>query len=106
MTMGTSRLDQLRKYYEEDPADPFNIYALALEYLKSDGTQAKRYFDELLEKHPGYIPTYYHAAKFYADHGDLDKAEHLYEKGIEVAQKAGDTKAARELRSALDELLF
>lgn len=104
--MGTSRLEQLRKYYEEDPADPFNIYALALEYLKSDGALAKRYFDELLENHPGYVATYYHAAKFYAESGDTSKAERLYEKGIEVARKAGDTKAARELRSALDELLF
>ena len=30
--MGTDRIRQLEKFYEEDPLDPFNIYALALEY--------------------------------------------------------------------------
>lgn len=104
--MTTNRLDQLLAYYKEDPNDPFNIYGLALEYLKHDVAKAKAYFDLLLKEHEGYVPTYYHAARLYQDLGEREKAEQLYEKGIAVAKKHGELKAARELQSAYDEMMF
>ncbi len=104
--MTTSRLQLLLQYYREDPLDPFNAYAVALEYLKSDKSEAQKYFDELLGKHPDYVPSYYHAAKFYYEMGNTEKAVSIYEKGIDTAKRFHDTKAARELKSALDELLF
>lgn len=101
-----NRLSILRKYLEEDPSDPFNIYALALELLKSDRQQAKTYFDELIAKHPQYIPTYYHAAKLYESLDQREDAIKIYERGILAAKETGDNKAMRELRSSLDELQF
>ena len=32
----TSRIEQLKQFAKEDPNDPFNKYALALEYQKTD----------------------------------------------------------------------
>jgi Tfp pilus assembly protein PilF len=106
MIMATNRLNQLLEYYQEEPNDPFNIYALALEYSKYDAAKAKEFFDLLLDKHEDYIPTYYHAARLYQDTGQKEKAVRLYEKGITIARKHHDLKAARELQSAYDELLF
>jgi Tfp pilus assembly protein PilF len=106
MIMATDRLSQLFEYYKEDPEDPFNIYGLALEYLKHDTAKSKEFFDLLLQKHENYVPTYYHAARLYQDTGQKEKAAQLYEKGIAVARNHNDVKAARELQSAYDELMF
>jgi tetratricopeptide (TPR) repeat protein len=104
--MTTSRISQLLLYYREEPNDPFNIYALALEYLKSDMAKAREFFDLLLGAHENYIPTYYHAAKLYQDLGEKERAIQLYEKGIQMAKQHRDLKAARELQSAYEELIF
>jgi tetratricopeptide (TPR) repeat protein len=102
----STRLDTLLQFYKDDPSDPFNIYALALEYQKSDRAKAKIYFEKLLTEHPEYVPTYYHAAKLYQDLGDVEKAISTYEKGIAIAKEKNELKAARELQSAYDELMF
>ena len=104
--MSNERLKQLREFYEEDPSDPFNAYALALEYQKVDVQKATQFFEMLLENHGDYLPTYYHAAKFFQDRGDKDKAIGIYETGISLARKLGDYKSQRELKSAYDELMF
>jgi tetratricopeptide (TPR) repeat protein len=101
-----SRLEVLEQYYKEDPNDPFNIYALALEVQKSDTQKTREYFDMLLTKHPAYIPVYYHAGKLYQELGEKNKAIEIFESGIRQAKIVGDMKALRELRSALDELMF
>jgi tetratricopeptide (TPR) repeat protein len=102
----SDRLEQLRQFYKEEPNDPFNIYGLALAYLKTDVAQSKEFFDVLLQKHPEYLPTYYHAAKLYAESADRDRAVAIYKKGIAIAEKSKDQKALRELRSAYEELIF
>jgi hypothetical protein len=104
--MTTSRLSQLIQYYKDDPDDPFNVYALALEYLKSDLTKSRELFDVLLYQHENYVPAYYHAAKLFVDLGERDTATRVLERGMAVAKKQNDVKAAQELRSFLDELTF
>lgn len=104
--MPTDRIKQLQQYCEEDPSDPFNRYALALEYLSIDAAKTRELFDFLLERHPDYLPTYYHAAKFFQDQGESDKAALTYEAGLTLAKKLDDSKAFRELRSAYDEMMF
>jgi tetratricopeptide (TPR) repeat protein len=102
----STRLDTLLQFYKDDPNDPFNIYALAIEYQKSDAAKAQIYFEKLLTEYADYVPTYYHAAKLYHDLGNVEKAIDTYEKGIAVAKQKNDLKAARELKSAYDELMF
>lgn len=104
--MATDRLAQLQQYYEEDPGDPFNLYALAQEYLKSAPEKSRHLFETLLQQHADYLPTYYHAAKLFQEMNEKEKAIRIFENGIELAKKLNDTKALRELRSALDELMF
>ena len=42
--MNQFRLEQLRNFYEEEPNDPFNVYALATELLKFDLQAATKCF--------------------------------------------------------------
>ncbi|WP_353719518.1 tetratricopeptide repeat protein [Dyadobacter sp. 676] len=106
--MNTSLLANLKAFYEEDPNDPFNAYALAIEYAKSDPKEAEHYFNLLLEKHPDYLPTYYHAGAFFAALDKVEIAEEIYKKGVELALAQKNAKTHRELLSAyntfLDEL--
>src|SRR5688572_24669510 len=96
-TMNT-RLEQLHEFLKEDPTDPFNIYALAIEYQKVDVLKAKAYFDELLLKHESYVPTYYHAGNLYLDLNLENDAIRIIEKGIQQAHKQNEQKAMRELQ--------
>ncbi len=95
-----SRLTLLKQFYEEEPHDPFNMYALATEYLSTDTTQALGLFEKLLAEHPQYAATYYHAAALYAQLGDNTKAEETYLKGIAIVSAQNNPKAIKELKGA------
>lgn len=103
--MSFSRLEMLEKFYVEDPNDPFNAYALAMEYRNTDPTKAMKYFDELLEKHPSYLATYYQAAQLAFENANIDKAHKLYALGIELATHQQQHKTLKELRGALQLML-
>jgi tetratricopeptide (TPR) repeat protein len=106
--MNSALLSSLLSFYQEDPDDPFNVYALAIEYSKSDAAEAERFFDILLNEHPDYLPTYYHAGAFFAGQEKFEKAEEIYRKGVALALLQKNTKAQQELQRAyngfLDEL--
>jgi tetratricopeptide (TPR) repeat protein len=98
--MDNNRLELLLQFYEEDPSDPFNAYALAMEYQNSDITKASEYFRLLLDKQPDYLPTYYHAAALFAEMGNAEQAEELYQKGMQLALHQQNTKTYQELQRA------
>ena len=98
--MNNDRIQQLIRFVQEEPGDPFNVYALAMEFINGKPEQAKPYFDQLLSSHPEYLPTYYHAAALYADLGDRDTAANLYEKGIALARAQNNSKTLLELQRA------
>lgn len=104
--MSQARLQQLLSFLEEDPDDPFTLYAIALEYQKMQDEKALYYFDKLLLEHPDYVATYYHAAQFYLDLGFKEKAEQTYTSGIEKAKSQQNALALRELQNAYNQYLF
>jgi hypothetical protein len=101
-----NRISTLEAFLKEDPNDPFNIYALALEYLKTDRDTARALFQTLFDQHAEYLPTYYPFAHLMADLGQKEQAEQLFIKGIEQAHAAKDEKTLRELRSAYNDFKF
>lgn len=101
-----NRIDQLTEYLAQDPGDPFNLYALALEYQKTDPKKALELFEKLLTIHETYVPTYYHAGKLLVNLDEIDKAKAVFQKGMKVAEHQGDHKAVRELRNAFGEIEF
>lgn len=98
--MNNNRLAFLLQFFEEDPNDPFNSYALAMEYQQIDVTKAVEYFQLLINKHPDYLPTYYHAAALFAELEQLEYAEQLYQKGMQLALSQQNTKTYQELQRA------
>ena len=98
--MDNQRLRQLLAFYEEDPTDPFNLYALALEYRGADPERAAVFFQKLLHDFPSYLPTYYPAAQFLAEGDDEATARTVFERGIALALATGQEKTHRELQSA------
>jgi tetratricopeptide (TPR) repeat protein len=106
--MQEERLKILFQYLEEEPNEPFNVYAIAMEYINKDIQKAKFYLERLLTEYPDYLPTYYHVAAVYVDLEDFTKAENIYKLGIEKAQHQQSMKAFDELNRAyrmfLDEM--
>lgn len=95
------RLQQLTDFLHESPNDPFLKYALATEHLKLGHTEsALRYYEELLDKHPEYVGTYYHLGKLYEAMDRKDDAISVYEKGMQVAKNKRDMHALSELQAA------
>jgi hypothetical protein len=101
-----SRIQQLEAFVKEDPGDPFNHYALALEYLKVDTSMAFQHFENLIKNHPDYLPTYYPFAHLLIDMKQPDRGEQVFQSGIELARKSGHTKTMRELQAAYNDWLF
>ena len=98
--MNNERVQQLLQFVQDEPGEPFNVYALAMEYLAENPGQAQHYFEKLLVEHPQYLPTYYHVAQLYADLGDRGKAAMYYDFGLQLAHEQGNQKTFDELRRA------
>ena len=98
--MNSARLEQLLTFYKETPNDPFILYALALEYKRIQPKESNRLFRQLMQEHPDYLPTYYQAAAFHEEQGNLEEARRLYELGIQLASRLNDQSALRELKAA------
>ena len=101
------RISKLREFLSANPADSFLQHALALEYIKlGDDEMAGDLFEQIINREPGYIGSYYHLAKLQERLGETDKAVQVYKKGMEEAMKAGDNHAHGELKGAYEELTF
>jgi len=100
------RIAKLRELLQGNPSDSFLQHALALEYIKlGDDETARTLFEELLERDPSYVGSYYHLGKLFERGNDTARAMKWYEKGMEIARAAGENHAWNELKGAYDELV-
>jgi tetratricopeptide (TPR) repeat protein len=104
--MQVDRVSQLEEFLREDPGDAFNIYALALEYLKSDAKKSYELFEGLISKQPDYLPTYYPFAHLLIELQQTERAEATFKQGIEIARRTNDHKTYKELSSAYNDWLY
>jgi tetratricopeptide (TPR) repeat protein len=102
--MNSERIKMLEQFVAEDPTDPFNRYALALELAKADKLKAKEIFDQLIQSSPDYVPAYYQAALLYLELSLSKEVTRIVEEGIVQAKKQNNVKAANELSGLLDEI--
>lgn len=100
------RIKLLKQFIEEEPDNPFNWYALGLEYQKYDQVEARNLFVQIRQKFPTYLPLYYTAAEFFESIADLDMAQLFFQEGIRLAQEQSDQKALRELQNRYQNFLF
>ncbi len=100
-----TRFEQLQHLLEEQPNEPFLIFALAKEYEnQKEYHQALFYYQKLSVEHTNYVGTYYHFGKLLEAQGNPQSAIDIYKKGIEIALQQKDLHSANELRGALFEL--
>jgi hypothetical protein len=104
--MNPDRIALLEKFIEEDPAEPFNYYALALEYHNDNPQKTEELFDQLLIEFPDYLPVYYAAGMFQAGKNNAERAMDILNRGYLLAKEVGDLKTQQEIKSAMDVLEF
>ncbi len=99
------RLGKLKSLLEKNSDNSFALYGIAMEYRSRGELQrASEYFEELLNRFPGYRAAFMQHGLTLAGLGEVEGARQVYEKGIRICQEAGDTHAASELREALERL--
>ncbi|OOG72198.1 enzyme of heme biosynthesis [Algoriphagus sp. A40] len=100
------RLQILRDFIKEEPENPFNYYALALELRDKDREEAEDLFSFLLLNHSDYLPVYFPAAHFFGEHDQIQKSREIFEKGIVLAEFQKEEKTLKELKNAFQNFLF
>ncbi len=101
------RINKIREYLTASPTDSFLQHALALEYIKTgEDSEARKLFENILEREPTYVGTYYHLAKLLERAGNNEEAIQWYEKGMTAAKQAGDQHSYNELQAGYEDLVY
>lgn len=99
------RIEKLKEFLQADPNDAFVKHALALEYVKlGDDSLARRLWEEILERDPGYIGSYYQLARLLERTGEKTLAIDWFQRGMTAARSAGDKRSYNELQAAYEDL--
>ncbi|HEX9509784.1 MAG TPA: tetratricopeptide repeat protein [Puia sp.] len=99
------RIEKLKEFLLVDPHDAFVKHALALEYSKlGDEATARVLWEEVLERDPSYVGSYYQLGKLLERTGEKALALQWYEKGMAAAKTAGERHAYSELEAAYEDL--
>ena len=98
--MNSDRISLLKQFIKEEPANPFNKYALAMEYYDSEPKDSLEILLSLLKDHPDYLPTYFKTAHLLWEEERWDEADNVFQKGIQIAEEQQDQKALQELKAA------
>jgi len=103
--MPSNRLEVLKNMLEQNPADSFARYGLAMEYAnQGELNQAVAQYQTLLEHNPDYAAAYFHGGQALEKLGRVEDARAMYEKGIDTTSRTGDQHTRSELQAALDML--
>jgi Tfp pilus assembly protein PilF len=99
------RIEKLKEFLLADPHDAFLNHALAMEYMSAgDDAAARRLLEQVLERDPAAIGSYYQLGKLLERTGETTLALQWYEKGMAAARTAGEQRAYNELQTAYDDL--
>lgn len=101
------RINKLNEFLKATPNDNFLQHALALEFIKvGNDNEARKLFEEILERDARYVGSYYHLSKLLERIGETEEAIKWYEKGMIAAKNAGDNHSYNELQSAYEDLIY
>jgi tetratricopeptide (TPR) repeat protein len=99
------RVAMLTEILEQNPADAFARYGLAMEYANSgEVDRSLEEFGKLLSVHPDYTAGYFMAAQTLSKAGRVDPAKKMLTDGIASAQRTGNRHALSEMEGLLAEL--
>ena len=95
------RITQLFSLIQQQGADAFPCYALAMEYRKlGEIKEAIHWLNKTLELDPDYLAVFYQLAALYASLDDTKNALNTYDQGILLAEAKKDLKTLAELKNA------
>jgi tetratricopeptide (TPR) repeat protein len=99
------RIEQLKKFIEQSPNEPFPRYALALELKgKGEAAQAATELQALLDRAPDYLAAYLQLGMLLQTLSRAGDAREILAKGQELARRKGDTHTLGELTQALESI--
>lgn len=97
------RLDQLQKFVDQNPDDPFPRYALALERKgRGDAAGAAEELKALLGRKPDYLAAYLQLGMLLQQLDRPAEAREVLARGQECARAQGNQHTLSELTSALE----
>ncbi len=103
--MPLNRLEILQSMVDQNPADGFSRYGLAMEFVsRGDLEAAVTQFRSLLTHNPRYAAAYFHGGQTLEKLGRNEEAREIYSKGIDVTTASGDAHTRSELAAALNML--
>jgi Tfp pilus assembly protein PilF len=89
-----------------DPANAFARYGLAMEHISHGNTDtALTEFTNLIRHNPDYVPAYQMSAQTLAKLGRTEEAIARLKEALPIAQRTGNTHAANEMQTLLDDLI-
>jgi cytochrome c-type biogenesis protein CcmH/NrfG len=103
LTATDERVAFLRGLLAEDPNDAFALYGLAFDLAQTGAVdEAESLFRRLLQVDPDHLYGYYQLGRLLLDDARPEEAAGVIRAGLTRAERAGDAKAAGELRALLD----
>ena len=85
---------------EEDENDHFSRYALALECMEEDPSEASALLQDLLRRNPSFLAAYYQQGKVFERLGRPAEAMAAYREGVSVARQQKNLRTEQELKAA------
>ncbi|MGB7622074.1 MAG: hypothetical protein WBN92_06960 [Terriglobia bacterium] len=103
--MQKSRLEIFEETTKNSPMDSFAHYALAMEYEKGGRFEdSLATYKKLIGFDPSYLPAFQMCGQLLMRLGRSPEAGDLLRRGLEVARKVGNAKAANEIQGLIIEL--
>ena len=102
----SDRIEHLRRMLDADPADPFCLYALGMEYAaQGHPSTAIAHLEQSLKSDEDQPYAWFHMARCHAAMGDTAKAAAAVDAGLNIATRLDDHGAASELAALRDEFV-
>jgi tetratricopeptide (TPR) repeat protein len=103
----SDRKKEILSLLEQEPHDPFLLYALGMEFLSENNfEEAKKYFLKILELQHNHVDTLFRLGQLEQDFGNENLALQWYEKAYEAALQQNKIKTAVEIKNIMEILKF
>lgn len=100
-----SRIERYKKVIELDPKDVLGYFSLGTAYM--DGrrlVESREAFERAISVDPNHSPSYFNLGIVYESLNEKNKAIHIYEKGLKIADSRGDMIPLRKMEARLEML--
>ncbi|MCX8080723.1 MAG: tetratricopeptide repeat protein [Bacteroidia bacterium] len=103
--MSNKRKKELLSWLEQNPKDPFVLYAIGMECLsEKNADEAKHYFLKVLEIEPSHTDALFRLGQLYMDLGMEQEALEWFEKAKQTATQNNKIKSAKEIQTYIEML--